>query len=256
MNLLSLQHNIDCIIFDVDGVLIDVRPSYHKAIYETFSYYTGKTLSQEELLFVKKKAGINNDWESTIVLILIDKGYIDKEEAINYTTNQMAIQQKIFKNPYIDYDDLVNRFEAFYKKFRENEELLLDKGFLNKIKAKYKTAIVTGRPREDLMFSLEFFGIKDYFDMIVDDDYTEDKSKRKPSKEALKYAVDRLKPFKSALYLGDTISDLMMCKHYNRFYTPYVYYIHCDFYGVNEALSQEDIYTIVKSQKQLEDVLF
>ena len=55
----NLKDKIDAVIFDVDGVLIDVRPSYHKAIYETFKHYTGKDLKEEDFIFVKKKAGIN-----------------------------------------------------------------------------------------------------------------------------------------------------------------------------------------------------
>jgi HAD superfamily phosphatase len=51
---LSLK-DIDAVIFDVDGVLIDVRPSYHRAIHETFQFYTGKPLEEEDFIFVKKK---------------------------------------------------------------------------------------------------------------------------------------------------------------------------------------------------------
>jgi len=135
----NLKDKIDAVIFDVDGVLIDVRPSYHKAIYETFKHYTGKDLKEEDFIFVKKKAGINNDWESSSVLILMALGYITKEEALQYTTNQTYIQQKIFNNPYFDYNELVDIFEAFYRKFRENEILLLDKSFLKALKKNYKT---------------------------------------------------------------------------------------------------------------------
>lgn len=251
----NLKDSIDAVIFDVDGVLIDVRPSYHKAIYETFKYYTNKDLTKEDFLFVKKEAGINNDWESTSVLILMEFGYITKEEAINYTKNQTSLQRKIFENPYFNYQELVEVFEAFYKKFREKEKLLVDKDFLENVKRRYKTGIVTGRPREDLMFSLKHFDIEHMFDFIVDDDFTEDKTKRKPSKEALKACVDAICK-KGGVYIGDTISDIMMVKHYNEAYKPLIYYIHCDFYG-NETnqLPKEYIYIIAKTQKDLENAL-
>ncbi len=250
---LTLKNSIDAVIFDVDGVLIDVRPSYHKAIYETFKHYTKKDLKQEDFIFVKKKAGINNDWESTSVLILIDYGYIKKEEAIEYTKNQTYIQKKIFENPYFNYHELVEVFEAFYKKFRTHEKLLLGKEFLEKIKRRYKTGIVTGRPREDLMFSLKYFDIENMFDFIVDDDFIEDKTKRKPSKYALKYCVDAICE-KGGVYLGDTISDIMMTKHYNECFKPLIHYIHCDFYG-NEDSSISREYTCVKTQEELEALL-
>ncbi len=251
----NLKDRIDAVIFDVDGVLIDVRPSYHKAIYETFKYYTQKDLKEEDFIFVKRKAGINNDWESTSVLILIDFGYITKEEAIDYTITQTYIQKKILENPYFNYYELVEVFEAFYRKFREEEKLILNKEFLYVVKKRYKTGIVTGRPREDLLFSLRHFGIENMFDFIVDDDFIEDKTKRKPSKEALKFCVDAICK-RGGVYLGDTISDLMMTKHYNESYKPFVYYIHCDFYG-NESstLPKEDIYSLVNTQEALEDLL-
>ena len=256
MKLLGLApNNIDSIIFDVDGVLIDVRPSYHKAIQETFRFYTNKNLGQEDLFFIKKQAGINNDWEGTMTLILIDIGYIKKEEALDYTKNQNTLQQKLFNNPYIDYQELIERFETFYKTFREHEKLLIEKDFLKKIKDLYKTGIVTGRPKEDLMFSLKVFDIEKYFDFIVDDDFTEDKTKRKPSKEALRFCIEGLASQKGAIYLGDTISDFMMVNHYNESYKPYVYYIHCDFYKNDTNLLKDDNIKIVKRQKQLEDII-
>jgi len=250
---LSLK-DIDAVIFDVDGVLIDVRPSYHRAIHETFQFYTGKPLEEEDFIFVKKKAGINNDWESTSVLILMDKGYISKEEALNYTKNQETLQKKIFTNPYFDYKKLVDVFEAFYREFRNQERLLLEKKFLENIKKRYKTGIVTGRPKDDLMFSLRHFDIENMFDFIVDDDFTQDKTKRKPNKEALRFCTKTICK-KGGVYLGDTISDLKMAKDYNAFYKPFVYYVHCDFYNDKSPIPKEDVWAVVKDQKELESII-
>ncbi len=251
----TLKDKIDSIIFDVDGVLIDVRPSYHKAIYETFKYYTKKNLKEEDFILVKKKAGINNDWESSSALILMSFGYLTKEEILSYIKSQKTIQKKIFENPYFNYYELVNVFEAFYKTFRTKEKILLERDLLEDLKSRYKMGIVTGRPRDDLMFSLEFFNIKDLFDFIIDDDYTTDKSKRKPSKEALRACVERLESSKGGVYLGDTISDMMMSRSYNEAYSPYVYYVHCDFYDSNIELPKEYVFDVVKNRRRLEELL-
>jgi len=35
------------VIFDVDGVIVDVRDSYHSAIVETFKYFSGEEISKD-----------------------------------------------------------------------------------------------------------------------------------------------------------------------------------------------------------------
>jgi phosphoglycolate phosphatase-like HAD superfamily hydrolase len=71
--------NVDVIVFDCDGVLIDVRNSYSKAVAKTTSYLikilTGSSLSLEifdkDVNFsYKKTGGFNNDWNLTYALIM------------------------------------------------------------------------------------------------------------------------------------------------------------------------------------------
>ncbi len=63
---------VDAVIFDCDGVLIDVRESYNRAIQETVAYIvkeaTGLTFSRdgvprEVIHLFKKSGGFNNDWD-------------------------------------------------------------------------------------------------------------------------------------------------------------------------------------------------
>mgnify|MGYP002760982589 CR=1 FL=1 len=52
-------------IFDIDGVLVDVRGSYHRAIVETIAHEHGATIDQEIIDRFKHAGGFNNDWDLT-----------------------------------------------------------------------------------------------------------------------------------------------------------------------------------------------
>ena len=57
------------ILFDIDGVLIDVSCSYRKTIQETVRFFTGKTVSSEQIQNLKEQGGCNNDWDLTEAII-------------------------------------------------------------------------------------------------------------------------------------------------------------------------------------------
>ena len=50
------------LIFDVDGVLVDVRGTYWRSALETVRYLTGKRVTYAELHQWKSKPGFNDDW--------------------------------------------------------------------------------------------------------------------------------------------------------------------------------------------------
>jgi HAD superfamily phosphatase len=72
--------HIDLLIFDMDGVLVDVSRSYRQAIQKTVQIYfetclglekgRGNLVTQEEISLFKSIGGFNNDWDLTSALIL------------------------------------------------------------------------------------------------------------------------------------------------------------------------------------------
>src|SRR3989338_2424146 len=52
------------LIFDIDGVLVDVSKSYRAAIKQTVEHFTGKEITLEEIQALKNKGGYNNDWDA------------------------------------------------------------------------------------------------------------------------------------------------------------------------------------------------
>jgi HAD superfamily phosphatase len=72
--------NLDILIFDMDGVLIDVTKSYRKTIQRTIQVYLetclgfqrkrGDWITNEEISLFKSAGGFNNDWELTSGILL------------------------------------------------------------------------------------------------------------------------------------------------------------------------------------------
>ena len=174
------------ILFDLDGVLIDVRQSYWPAIQKTVNLFSGIRIEVDRIPEYKKQGGMNNDWDLT-EKILKDLGLqIPKNEIIREF-------QKIYLGK--NFDGLIR-----------NERWLLDCRVLESIAQKYKIGIVTGRPRKDTLFSLRRFKFQKFFDVIHTEDETP-KGKRKPHPYGIKRAMKYLNT-ENGIYIGDNVDDM------------------------------------------------
>ena len=59
----------DALLFDMDGVLVDVTRSYRKAIQQTAGYFLKRKITLLEVEKIKSQVGMNNDWDATYALI-------------------------------------------------------------------------------------------------------------------------------------------------------------------------------------------
>src|SRR5258708_33639721 len=50
------------LIFDMDGVLVDVSESYRETIQCTVQHFTGERISRDFIQEIKNKGGWNDDW--------------------------------------------------------------------------------------------------------------------------------------------------------------------------------------------------
>lgn len=190
------------VIFDVDGVIVDVRNSYHHAIKETVKHFTGKNLSLEFIREFKFSRGINNDWDVSVELI----------KHLN------------FEPP--PYDDLVEVFENYYDQLKDKEELILDKDFFKDLKGSgLILGVVTGRPKRDLKYLFDRFQLWEFFDAIIDDDDVGDINLRKPHPFPLHLCMESLGA-KEGIYIGDNNADYKMVKFYKKIYGKPMEFIH------------------------------
>lgn len=167
------------LIFDIDGVLVDVSNSYRAAVRKTVEYFTKSSISFEEIQEYKNKGGLNNDWDLTKAIIE-NKGF--------------KINKKI----------IIKKFQYYYSKLKNNEKWLLDKKILEILSQRYNLAILTGRPRKEAIYTLKKNKAISYFKTII---AMEDISKQKPNPEGLLKILNKF-PNSRAYYFGDTLDDM------------------------------------------------
>ena len=63
----------DVLVFDMDGVLVDVAESYRETIVQTVKHFSGQMISRELIQDYKSQGGWNNDWALSR-RILLDLG--------------------------------------------------------------------------------------------------------------------------------------------------------------------------------------
>ena len=175
----------EVIIFDVDGVLVDVRESYQRTVLETVRHFTGKRVGRRELHEWKNRSGFNDDWTLTHAWV-----------------NQLGAR--------FSYADVKGQFESFYwadgkRGNVAGERWLLPAKQLKRLSRRAKLAIFTGRTRAELSHTLERFDVRRYFSSIVT---VESISKPKPDPEGLLQILDGL-PASRAIYLGDNVDDAL-----------------------------------------------
>jgi HAD superfamily phosphatase len=177
---------MDVILFDMDGVLIDVSGSYHRTARETAGFFLKRRVSEAEILDYKQRGGLNNDWD-LVERLLCDRG--------------IRIEREM----------LVRVFQAAYRGRSWNgnirfERWLAEQGLLEDLSAHARLGIVTGRPREEALYALDRFQSSDLFEtVVVMEDLPPDRGKPFPG--GILLALSRLGGGR-AVYLGDTVDDM------------------------------------------------
>lgn len=173
------------ILFDMDGVLVDVRKSYRVAIQQTAEHFLKEKVGFEEIAAYKLKGGYNNDWFLTQTIIN-SRGVRVSQEQVMRRFQEFYLGQK--------YDGLI-----------ANEKWLLDESILKRLKQNHKLGIVTGRPRQEAEYCLKRFGMDGYFDVLIAMEDVEGKDKPEPY--GINLALKKL-DVKRAIYVGDDIDDI------------------------------------------------
>lgn len=173
----------DVIVFDMDGVLVEVGQSYREAIRETVRYFTGELVSHDEIQNFKNAGGWNNDWLLSQRLIL-NRGrqveYVDVVEYFNL----------IFLGN--DGDGLIR-----------NERWMPKDGLLERLSESAALAIFTGRAKYEADVTLERYARGIHFHPLITDELV---NNPKPAPDGL-HLIQQEYPDKNIWYLGDTVDD-------------------------------------------------
>ena len=176
------------IIFDVDGVLVDVRGSYHRTVLETVKFFTGRQVTPAELHAWKNKPGFNDDWKLSTAWVQSLGGSFEYGE----------IKRK-FIEIYWGNDGGGNV---------ARERWLLPRAALRRLGKKSELAIFTGRDRRELDHTLERCQTRQFFRRIVT---MEDVRNPKPDPEGLLKILNGRNP-SSAIYVGDNVDDAIAAR--------------------------------------------
>ena len=174
------------LIFDMDGVLVDVTESYRETIAATVEHYTGTRVPNDLIQDFKNRGGFNDDWKLSHHLITgvgIDVPYEEMR----------AHFQSIFLGPAGDgAGGLIER-----------EKWIARQGMLEKLNEQFRFAVFTGRPRHEAEITLQRFAPGLTFDPMVTMD---DVVTPKPAPEGL-LRIAAGHPDAKLYYVGDTIDD-------------------------------------------------
>ena len=174
------------LVFDMDGVLVDVTESYREAIAQTVEHFTGVRVSNEEIQQYKNQGGWNDDWQLSHHIVK-SAGAPDSFEDV----------KQYFQSIFLGEAGLIMR-----------EKWVAQPGSLEKLNRNFKFALFTGRPRREAEFTLRRFAPELIFDPIVG---MHDVQSHKPAPEGL-LRIRKCQGDRPMYYVGDTVDDARCAK--------------------------------------------
>ena len=185
------------VLFDMDGVLVNVSGSYRRAIEETVYFFTGKNVTPDMIQRYKNRGGFNDDWLLTHEIV----GDFGME---------------------VTHDRIVNEFQRRYRGndwdgFIMEESPIIDTATLKELKDRgHVLGIVTGRPRDEANWALDRFGWRKFFSLLVPQEKQDDR--KKPDPFPLLYALGIVRGAglsvhaEDSVYIGDSVDDMVAAR--------------------------------------------
>ena len=188
---------LKALLFDMDGVLVDVSGSYRRAIEETVAHFTGRDLLPGTVQRYKNLGGFNDDWKLTHAIV---------------TDTSMDVP----------FSRIVDEFQRRYRGenwdgFIAEEPPLISAQTLEKLCADNRImGLVTGRPDAEARWTLDRLGWKRYFPLVVAKEKQEGRGKPDPfplqhALAILDAAGHHIEP-EEAVYIGDSVDDMQAAR--------------------------------------------
>jgi len=231
--------DVDTVVLDIDGVLVDVADSYRRAIVESVDRVYGRTVDDAAIQQFKNAGGFNNDWELTYAAALFvlarDAGY-DADvtaftDAVAAAGGGLDAAKAVVRDAPVDDgavfglwnpDRLREVFQALYlgadlyrdleggeppfeaTGYIHDEPVLADPATLDDLTDRFAVGVLTGRPAAEAEIALERVGlaVPDAHRFTMDD-----WAEGKPHPRALTTLAERLDATRVA-FAGDTLDDV------------------------------------------------
>jgi len=232
---------VDAVVLDIDGVLVDVADSYRRAIVESIDRVYGDTIEKPAVQQFKDAGGFNNDWELTYAAALFvlagresavsdlaaftdaiaeRGGGLDAAEAVVRDLLDEPAENRVFSA--WDREQLRDVFQTLYlgtdlyrdieggeppfdaPGYIHDEPLLVDDETLSALQDRFAVGVITGRPAAEADIALERVGL----DLPAGHRFTmDDWEEGKPHPAALRTLAERFDAERVA-FAGDTLDDM------------------------------------------------
>jgi len=173
------------LIFDVDGVLVDVRETYWRSGLQTMRHLTGEKVTWAEFHKWKSRPGNNDDWR------MVSRWATALGVPTTYEQAREAFQPFYWGTP--------EKLGNVHK-----EKLLVTPRLLEKWARRRELNLFTGRTRREFSYTFDRWPAAKFFRKVI----TMDDARKKPDPQGLHLILGRRAP-QSALYLGDNIDDAL-----------------------------------------------
>lgn len=233
--------NVEAVVLDIDGVLVDVENSYRRAIIETIEYVYDETIDRDTIQQFKDAGGFNNDWELTdaigLYFLARAKGmesslseYVDTiggtggglsaartavGESLTPADRELVFSEwdteghrEIFQQLYLGsdrYRELEDAEPSLDRTgFIEDEPVLVEPETLDQLTERYAVGVLTGRPAAEAEIALDRVGLSvpDTHQFTMDD-----WEAGKPNPGALVTLAERF-DVETVAFAGDTLDDV------------------------------------------------
>src|ERR1051326_7824755 len=135
------------LVFDMDGVLVDVTDSYRETIARTVQHFTGTEVTRSQIQEYKNQGGWNDDWRLSHHMVRSAGVDVPFEDV-------RAHFQQIFRGNGTDGLMLRERWVA-------------RPGVLETMNEEFRFAVFTGRPKEEAELTLARFAPGVVFDPLI-----------------------------------------------------------------------------------------
>jgi HAD superfamily phosphatase len=170
------------IIFDMDGVLVDVTESYRETIVRVVEHFTGNAITHPQIQDYKNEGGWNDDWKLSYHVI---RGH--------------GVE--------VEFQTVVDHFQKLFHGDGTNGMILRERwvardGLMDRLAGRFDFAIFTGRMRWEAEYTLGRFVPSLRFSPIIG----MDEAPPKPAPEGL-LKIAAAAGGRKIWYVGDTIDD-------------------------------------------------
>jgi len=234
--------DVDAVVLDVDGVLVDVADSYRRAIVAAVEHVYGDTIERADVQQFKDAGGFNNDWtltDAAALWVLASRengtvgsvaeftdavaehggGLAGAEAVVDASLDPEAVQRvrdawqperlrDVFQQLYLG-TEYYERFEGGEPEldvegFIHDEDRLVAPETVDALTADWPVCVLTGRPSDEADVALSRVGL----DVPGDRRFTmDDWEAGKPNPRALVALAERTGA-DSVVFVGDTLDDV------------------------------------------------